>query len=308
MGERGLSLTRPAAAAADHLAARGREPRRAGSLWWDALRRLRRNRVAVGGGVAVGVVTLLAILAPLIAPYDPIKIDSSNTLRPPNPQQLFGTDHLGRDIFSRVLYGGQLSLRIGLISVGISLVFGLALGLLAGFYGRWLDMVVMRLMDVLLAFPGILLALAIIAILGAGLTNVMVAVGISYIPQYTRVTRAGVIGTKNSLYVDAARVAGCRDARIMLVHILPNALTSVIVIATLGMATAILIAASLSFLGLGVQPPTPEWGAMVSGGREYLRNNWWVSTFPGLTIMIVVLAINLLGDGLREALDPKWRR
>jgi peptide/nickel transport system permease protein len=308
MSERGLALAGAAGAAPGEAVLGSREPRRAGSLWADAFRRLRRNRLALVGGAVVLIVALLAVLAPWIAPYDPIRVNSGQTLRPPNPEQLFGTDHLGRDVFSRVLYGGQLSLRIGLISVGISLTFGLILGLLAGYYGRWPDMLVMRLMDVLLAFPGILLALAVIAILGAGLTNVMIAVGISYIPHYTRVVRSGVLATKNSMYVDAARVAGCGDARIMVVHILPNALTSVIVIATLGVATAILIAASLSFLGLGVQPPTPEWGAMVSGGRDYLRNNWWISTFPGLTIMITVLSINLLGDGLREALDPKWRQ
>jgi peptide/nickel transport system permease protein len=284
------------------------QPRRAGTLWGDAVSRLRRDRAAMAGLIVVLLVTLLAILAPVVAPYDPIKINSSATLQPPSLEHWLGTDHLGRDILSRILYGGQVSLRIGLISVGISLTFGLTLGLLAGYYGRWVDMLIMRLMDVLLAFPNILLALAIIAILGPGLTNVMIAVGISYIPHYTRVVRSSVLGIKSATYVESARVAGCSDARLIVRHILPNAVSSVIVVSTLGVATSILVAAALSFLGLGVQPPTPEWGSMVSAGRDYLRNNWWVSTLPGVTIMITVLAINVFGDGLREALDPKLKR
>jgi peptide/nickel transport system permease protein len=260
------------------------------------------------GGAVVVLVILLAVLAPLIAPYDPIRINSSRALEGPSLERPLGTDHLGRDILSRLLYGGQVSLRIGLISVGISLTCGLMLGLLAGFYGGAVDMVVMRLIDVVLAFPNILLALAVIAILGPGLTNVMIAVGVSYIPHYTRVVRSSVLSIKTATYVDAARVAGCSDLRIIVLHILPNAVSSVIVVGTLGVATAILVAAGLSFLGLGVQPPTPEWGSMVSAGRDYLRNNWWVSTFPGVTIMITVLSINLLGDGLREALDPKLKK
>jgi peptide/nickel transport system permease protein len=195
-----------------------------------------------------------------------------------------------------------------MISVGISLGCGLALGLLAGFSGGWRDMLIMRAMDVLLACPGVLLALAIIAVLGPGLSNVMVAVGLSHVPQYTRVVRSSVLSATNRLYVDAARALGCRDARLMLGHVLPNALTPVIVVATLGVATAILVAAGLSFLGLGAQPPRPEWGAMVSSGRDYLRSGWWVSTAPGLMILLTVLSINLLGDGLREALDPMLKR
>ena len=309
MTEQGQSLpgTMSAAASASMIVV-PQQPRRAGTLWGDAMRRLRRDRGAMAGLVLVVLVTLLAILAPVIAPYDPIKINSSATLQPPSLQYLLGTDHLGRDIFSRILYGGQVSLRIGLISVGISLTFGLMLGLLAGYYGRRVDMVIMRLMDVLLAFPNILMALAIIAILGPGLTNVMIAVGISYIPHYTRVVRSSVLTIKSATYVESARVAGGSDSRVIVRHILPNAVSSVIVVSTLGVATSILVAAALSFLGLGVQPPTPEWGSMVSAGRDYLRNNWWVSTFPGVTIMITVLAINLFGDGLREALDPKLRR
>jgi peptide/nickel transport system permease protein len=261
----------------------------------------------MGGLAVISILTLAAIFARFLAPYDPIQIDASSTLSPPTPQHILGTDHLGRDIFSRLLYGGQLSLQIGVISVGIALSIGLILGLIAGYYGKRLDGVILRVMDVMLAFPGILLALAIIAILGPGLQNVMIAVGIGSIPLFTRVSRASILATKHNLYVDAARVAGCRDWRIMTSHILPNALTSVIVVATLEIATAILVGGSLSFLGLGVQPPTPEWGNMVAEGREYLRDAWWVSGFPGVTIMIAVLAIYVLGDGIRDALDPKQR-
>jgi peptide/nickel transport system permease protein len=256
----------------------------------------------------VGLVALVSALAPAIAPHDPAEIEAKRTLEPPGARALFGRDHLGRDVLSRVVYGGRLSLRVGLVSVAISLGFGLTLGVLAGFYAGWPDTLIMRTMDSLLAFPGILLALAVIAVLGPGLSNVMVAVGVSYVPHYTRVVRSSVLSAKVSPYVDAARAVGCRDARLVLAHILPNALTPVIALATLGVATAILVAAGLSFLGLGAQPPTPEWGAMVSSGREYLRSAWWISTFPGLMIMLTVLAINLLGDGLREALDPVARR
>jgi peptide/nickel transport system permease protein len=279
--------------------------RRVGSLWNDSFRRLRRDRAALVGLAVITVMALAAIFAKYLAPYDPIEINSSAILVPPTPEHILGTDHLGRDIFSRLLFGGQLSLQIGVISVGIALSVGLILGLTAGYYGKVLDGVILRIMDVLLAFPGILFALSIIAILGPGLQNVMIAVGIADIPLFTRVVRASILATKHNLYVDAARVSGCRDRRIMFNHILPNALTSVIVLATLEIATAILVGGSLSFLGLGVQPPTPEWGNMVAEGREYLRDNWWVSGFPGLTIMVAVLAITVLGDGMREAIDPK---
>jgi peptide/nickel transport system permease protein len=279
--------------------------RRVGSLWNDSFRGIKRDRGAMVGFTVITMMALAAIFAKYLAPYDPIQIDASSILSPPSSQHILGTDHLGRDIFSRLLFGGQLSLQIGIISVGIALSTGLILGLIAGYYGKVLDGVILRVMDVLLAFPGILFALSIIAILGPGLQNVMIAVGIADIPLFTRVVRASILATKYNLYVDAARVAGCRDLRIMTSHILPNALASVIVVATLEIATAILIGGSLSFLGLGVQPPTAEWGNMVAEGREYLRDNWWVSAFPGVTIMVAVLAITVLGDGMRDALDPK---
>jgi peptide/nickel transport system permease protein len=279
-----------------------------GGPWSQALRRLRLNRAALVGGAVLALIAGSALLAPVIAPRDPIKIDAEGTLKPPSAERPFGSDHLGRDVFSRVLHGGRLSLRVGVISVGISLGGGLTLGLLAGFSGGWRDTLIMRVMDVLLACPGILLALAVIAVLGPGLSNVMVAVGLSHVPQYTRVVRSSVLSVTRSLHVEAARALGCCDGRLMLGHVLPNALMPVIAVATLGVATAILVAAGLSFLGLGTQPPRPEWGAMVSGGRDYLRSGWWISTAPGLMILATVLAINLLGDGLREALDPMGSR
>ena len=302
LGVAALSIATPRPAAARPA------PRAVRSPWSEALRKLRGNRIALAGGAVLAVTAISALMAPVIAPHDPLKVASARTLQPPGPRHLFGSDYLGRDVFSRVLYGGRLSLRVGVISVGIALMCGLTLGVLAGFCGGWRDALIMRVMDVLLAFPGILLALAVIAVLGPGLSNVMVAVGLSHVPQYTRVVRSSVLATTNDLYVDAARAIGCGDRRLMLVHVLPNALTPVIAVAALGVATAILVAAGLSFLGLGVQPPTPEWGAMVSGGREYLRSGWWISTFPGLMIVATVLSINLLGDGLREALDPVLKR
>jgi peptide/nickel transport system permease protein len=220
---------------------------------------------------------------------------------------LLGTDHVGRDIFSRIIYGARISLRIGLISVGIAGCFGLLLGLISGYHGGWVDGLIMRVIDVMLAFPGILLALAIISLLGANLTNVMIAVGVSAIPAYTRLVRASVLSAKENLYVSAAQAIGCSTRLILCRHILPNVMAPVIILATLGVAGAILAASALSFIGLGAQPPTPEWGAILSDGRQYLRYAWWVATFPGLAIMITVLAINALGDGLRDALDPRMR-
>jgi ABC-type dipeptide/oligopeptide/nickel transport system permease subunit len=218
-----------------------------------------------------------------------------------------GTDLLGRDILSRVIWGARLSLLIGLVSVCIGATIGTLLGLVAGFYGGWIDTVTMRVADAMLAFPGILLALTIIAALGTGITNVMIAVGVATIPEYARLTRGSVLSAKENLYVEAARVLGCPGSRIMFRHVLPNVVAPVIVLSTLRFGIAILTASGLSFLGLGAQPPTPEWGLMVSMGREYLGKAWWMSTFPGLAITVTVVAINLVGDGLREALDPSLR-
>jgi peptide/nickel transport system permease protein len=210
-------------------------------------------------------------------------------------------------MLSRLMNGAHLSLELGFIAVGISLVFGVTLGLASGYYGGWVDSTVTMLMDLMLAFPGILLALSIIAIFGPGLANLMLAVGISTIPQYTRLVRGTVFSIKRQTYIEAARVIGARSPAIMGRHILPNVIAPVIVLATLGMAQAILVGAALSFLGLGPKPPTPEWGAMLSQGRSFLQTAWWITVFPGLAIMITVLAINLVGDGLRDALDPRLR-
>jgi len=273
----------------------------------ETIRRLLRSRSAVVGGSVLIVIVLAAIAAALISPYDPIKTNQRLSLEGPSLAHLMGTDRFGRDIFSRVVWGGQQSLPIGLVSVGIGLLFGVSLGLAAGYYGGWLDAISMRMVDLLLAFPGILLALAIIAILGGSLTNLMIAVGISVIPDYVRITRGTVLSLKQREFVLAARVIGCRGPAIMWRHVLPNIMAPLIVLATLGMAQAIITGSALSFLGLGIKPPTPEWGNMLAEGREFLQHAWWVAFFPGAAIMLTVLAINLLGDGLRDALDPRMR-
>jgi peptide/nickel transport system permease protein len=273
----------------------------------ETLRRVLRSRSALVGGGVLGLIVLAALVAPLISPFDPIKTNQRLSLEAPSLAHLMGTDRFGRDVFSRVVWGGQISLPIGLVSVGIGLVFGVSLGLLAGYYGGWIDAISMRLVDLLLAFPGILLALAIIAILGGSLTNLMIAVGISAIPDYVRITRGMVLSLKHREFVLAARVIGCRGPAIMLRHVLPNVMAPLIVLATLGMAAAIITGSALSFLGLGIKPPTPEWGNMLAEGREFLQRAWWVAFFPGAAIMLTVLSINLLGDGLRDALDPRMR-
>jgi peptide/nickel transport system permease protein len=278
---------------------------------WSGLtgfaRRLGRNRAAVVGAVVLLLVLLSAVFAPWIAPYPPNEQRFENYLLPPSSEHLFGTDEQGRDMFSRVLHGGRVSLRIGLVAVAIAAACGLLLGLVAGYYGRKTDTVIMRGMDIMLAFPEILLALAVVAILGPALTTVMIAVGIASIPHYTRVVRAAVLAARESEYIEAAHVIGCPTPRVILRHLLPNTLPPVLVMATTGTAAAIITGAALSFLGLGVQPPTPEWGGMLSGGREYLRHAAWLTTFPGLAIVVTVIAINLVGDGLRDALDPRLK-
>jgi len=280
---------------------------RAESPWRIALRILVRNRVAMSGLAILVIMSLLAVLAPAIAPYDPDAVDILHQLEAPSQAHILGTDLYGRDIFSRILYGGRITLVVGLIAVGIAASIGIVLGLIAGFYGGALDSIIMRLVDVLLAFPRILLALSIVGMLGPGLLNVMVAVGIAGITGYARLVRGSVLSAKENVYVEAARVVGCPDHIILRRHLLPNIIGPVIVLATLDVAAAILSASSLSFLGLGVQPPTAEWGAMLNEGRQYLRTAPWITLFPGLAIMISVLSINMLGDGLRDALDPRMK-
>jgi len=271
------------------------------------LRRLVRHRGAVAGLVILGVLALLAIGAPWLSPRDPIKTAPRAALQPPGSGYLLGSDQFGRDVASRVLYGARLSLVVGLISVSIAVGIGTPIGLVSGYYGGRLDAVLMRVIDVLLAFPGILLALAIVSVLTPGLGNVMIAVGLAAVPTYARMVRASVLSAREQVYVEAARAIGGRDRTILTRYILPNVVAPLIVTATLGLGTAILSAAALSFLGLGSQPPTAEWGRMLAEGRDFLREAWWISTFPGLGIMLTVLAMNLLGDGLRDLLDPRLK-
>ena len=272
------------------------------------MKRFLRQRGAIVGFVILAALAVVALGAPWMAPRDPIKTAPREALQPPGVRFLLGSDQLGRDVASRVMHGARISLTVGLISVSIALLLGAPLGLVSGFYGGRLDAVLMRVIDVLLAFPGILLALAIVSVLSPGLNNVMIAVGLSAVPAYARLTRASVLTAREQLYVEAARALGGRDVFILARYILPNVVAPLIVTATLGLGTAILAAASLSFLGLGSQPPLPEWGRMLSEGRDYLREAWWIATFPGLGIMLTVLAMNLLGDGLRDVLDPRLKQ
>lgn len=275
--------------------------------YWAAVwRRLRRHRLAmIGLGIIVGIM-LLAILAPYVSPADPLAIDYAYTAAPPGaPGHLLGTDAVGRDILARLIYGTRVSLQVGAVAVGIAATLGTAVGLTAGYYGGIVDNVLMRTVDVFLAFPVIVLAIAIIAVLGPSLVNVMIALGLVAWTTYARVVRGQVLVLRELDFVQAARAAGTGDARIIVRHVLPNATAPIIVLATVGMAAAIIAEAALSFLGLGVQPPTPSWGSMLNEGRAFLRTAPHISTLPGLAIMITVLGFNFLGDGLRDALDPR---
>lgn len=283
------------------------QPARSRSAWWDALARLRRSRGAWVGTVILALIVLSVLGAGLLSPFDPLAVDADRRFTPPGRPHLFGTDILGRDILSRMLYGGRLSMVTGIISVSFALLIGVPMGVLSGFYGGLTDRLMMRLVDLMLTFPGILLALVIVAVLGPSLFNAMIAVGVSASPTYARVVRATTLASKTESYIEAARALGCSSPRIIVRHILPNTMAPLIVLGTLGVAGAMISAAALSFLGLGAQPPDPEWGALLSEGRSYLRVAWWMTVFPGIAIMVTVLAINLLGDGLRDALDPRLR-
>jgi peptide/nickel transport system permease protein len=266
-----------------------------------------KNKLAVVGAVIILVLIVTAAAASLIAPYNPFEQNITEGLASPSHDHWFGQDKLGRDILSRVIYGSRISIVIGLIAVSISLIPGTVLGLVAGFYGRRVDEPIMRFMDIMLAFPAILLAIFITAILGPSLLNTMIAVGIVYIPHYARIVRSSVLSLKQQLFVQAVRSLGGSNLRILALHIFPNTVPPIIVYATLGMGTAVLQAAALGFLGLGAQPPTPEWGAMLSEGRQYIQNAPHVAAFPGLAIFMLVLGFNLFGDGLRVILDPSLR-
>ncbi len=275
------------------------------SHWTIGYRRLTRHRGAIAGAALIAGLLLGALLAPHLAGYDPAEPHFDLRLRPPSAGFPLGTDSFGRDILSRLLFGGRTSLVVGVISVILSFLLGVPSGIIAGYYGGRVDTAIMRAIDVWLAFPGLLLAIGIVAVLGPGLQNVMLAIGISGVPGVCRLVRGSVLPIKQEVYVEVARAVGGRDAHIIRMHILPNVLAPIVVLLTLRLGTAILTGVGLSFLGLGVQPPTAEWGAMVAEGRAYLQQAWWVSTIPGTAIFLSVMGFNVLGDGLRDALDPR---
>ncbi|GIO08960.1 glutathione ABC transporter permease GsiD [Brevibacillus reuszeri] len=276
------------------------------SYWKVIGKRLSRNKTAMGGAIILLIFILASLLAPWIAPHPVDQMNFDNRLAGPSASNLLGTDDFGRDIFSRLLHGGRISLMMGLITVVLSTVIGVTLGIIAGYYRR-VDIFIMQGMDILMSLPALLLAIAVIAVLGPGLTNAMIAVVIAVIPSYVRVVRSAVLSIREKEYIEAVRALGIRDWKILFKHILPNILSPIIVLSTIQFGASILAAAALSFLGLGAQPPMPEWGAMVFVGKSFLSQAWWMSIFPGMTIMLVVLGFNLLGDGLRDALDPKTR-
>lgn len=273
-----------------------------------ARKSIRRFSRHVGGMIGLVLLLLLvatAVFAPAIAPYDPLAVAPIDALLPPSSEHWMGTDTLGRDVMSRVIFGTRISLRLGLVSVSIALSLGVLIGVLAGYLGGRVDGVLMRVIDVLLAFPSLILALVAVFALGPGLTNAMIAVGISTIPAFARITRGEVLSAKENLYVQSAQALGASTSTVMFRHILPNIIAPNIVMAALMTGTAILAGAALSFLGLGAQSPTPEWGLMLSQGRAFMSLAWWLTLFPGLGIMLTVMAMNLLGDGLRDVLDPR---
>lgn len=271
------------------------------------LRRIGHQPLAlVGLSIFTGVV-LVAILAPYIAPYDPLEVDLANRLLPPSARHLFGTDEMGRDVLSRVIHGSRISLRVGLTVVLIAFPFGSILGAIAGFYGGLVDELIMRLVDIFLCIPGLVLAMAIAAALGPSIQNVLLSLAVVWWPWYTRIVRSVILGLREQEFVQAARAIGASNRRIIVRHLLPNAIAPAFVNATLDLGFVILSAAGLSFIGLGAQPPSPEWGAMLSTSRDILREAWWAATFPGLAILLSVLSINLLGDAFRDLLDPRLK-
>jgi peptide/nickel transport system permease protein len=270
--------------------------------WW----RFKTDRMGMAALGLFGLLIVVAYLVPLVVVIDPFKQSLRDSLLAPgSPDHPLGTDNFGRDVLLRLIDGGKVSLSVGLAAVAISLSIGGLVGLVAGYFGGWTDRILMRIIDVKLAFPGILLALVIVTVLGSGLDKVMIAVGIGGIPRFARVVRGSVLNTKGDLFVEAARSIGASDRRIMFIHLVPQVLGPVITIGTFGLATAILSTASLSFLGLGAQPPTAEWGLMLAESRRYIRIAWWLAVFPGVAIMLAVLAVNILGDAARDALDPR---
>ena len=272
-------------------------------MWYSFCKR----KVAVLGLVIVLIYIIVAIFAPLLAPYDPVKQDLANMLQTPGPKHLLGTDEMGRDILSRIIYGARISMKVGFYAVGVAFVIGIPLGIFAGYFGGKVDLLIMRAMDVLLAFPGILLSIVFVSVLGPNLDNAILSVGIYTVPNFARMARGETLALRNSEFIEAARAMGSGDIRIVFSHILINIVSPMIVMGTLSFGTATITTSRMGFLGIGAQPPTPEWGAMLSSGRQYLLVAPHVTTYTGLAILFLVLGLNLLGDGLRDVLDPKMK-
>ena len=272
-------------------------------LWYQ----FRKNTVALAALCLIAALAFTAVFATLIAPYDPFEMSMDDMLSGPSAKHWFGTDQFGRDLFSRILYGARISFKVGLISVSIALFAGVVIGIIAGFFGSWIDLLLSKVIEVLFAFPDIFMALVIMSILGASITNLMIAIGIVYTPIFARIARGAVLEVKGALFIEVARSIGVNKWNIIKRHVLPNILAPLIVQTTLSLAFAILSEAALSFLGLGVEPDTPSWGILLNEGKDWMEMAWWLAVFPGIAITLAVLSFNLMGDGLRDALDPKMR-
>ncbi len=267
-----------------------------------------KNKLAFCGLIILTILIFIAIFSPYITHYKPIEQNIKESLSPPSRRHILGTDDLGRDLFSRIIYGTRVSLAVGFIAVGIAVIIGTILGLIAGYFGGWVDSIIMRIVDIMLCFPTFFLILMVIAFLGPSIVNVMIVIGITSWPSLTRLVRGEILSIREREFILAAKGLGLRDIRILFMHILPNIISPIVITATLGVGSAILVESALSFLGLGVQPPTPSWGNILTIGKDYITSAWWLSLFPGLAILITVLAYNMLGEGLRDIIDPKGRR
>lgn len=284
-------------------------PKRTRTRWLALVfRSYVRNRTAVIGALLLIFFTTVSVFAPWVSPYDPNISDFDHLLERPTWSHPMGTDDLGRDTLSRVIHGGRVSLRVAVMSIGIASVIGVIAGVVAGYFGRWIDSLIMRMADALMAMPGLVLVIVMVGVLGPSLNNAMLAIAIAYVAPFSRIVRANTLSIREMEYVQAARAIGAGDIRIMLTAVLPNTLSPIIVMISLAAGIAILVESGLSFLGLGVQPPQPSWGGMLAQGRQFIEQSWWITTFPGLTIFLTVLSLNFIGDGLRESLDPRQRR
>jgi peptide/nickel transport system permease protein len=272
------------------------------------LRRFIKNKLSVLGLIVVVATILVSLLAPFLAPHDPLKISISHRIQPPSRSHLFGTDQFGRDVYTRILYGAEISLKVGIYSVVLGAFVGILLGSMGGYLGGWLDYAIVLIMDTIISFPATLLAIGLMAVMGPNLNNIIFALAFIGIPRYGRVVRGVVLSIREKEYIEAARASGSGDLKTVLIHVLPNAMAPLIVVTTIGVANAVLIEAALSFLGLGVPPPAPSWGNILSDGRNYITQAPWLTIFPGLAISLIVLGFNTLGDGLRDVLDPKLKQ